>query len=141
MNRLPLFSRRTLLFFLFALVAMVAAACHEKPALEPTISLEPFRSLARNSRCVDKKNRLFLIDGHIVFWDRASSCADASYSQVLYDSTVDRVVCEKHDSIAGPQRVCDGGAIFSSMFDTILDHLDAPDLGLGKDHKVKPVKL
>jgi hypothetical protein len=141
MNRPPLSSRRIFWFLLLAFIGTMATACHENTATEPAISLEPFRALARNSTCADKKNRLFLIDEQIVFWDRASTCADASYSQVLYDSTVDRVVCQNQDSIAGPQRTCDGGATYSSMFDVILDNLDAQDLGLGKDHKVKPVDL
>src|SRR5689334_14674744 len=101
--------------------------------------LDAFRKLARESNCADVRNHLFLIDNHIVFWDRESRCADAAYAQTLYDRKPDTVLCNNMDSIAGPQRSCNGDAPFINMFDTILKNLDAPDLGLGPGHTVTPI--
>jgi hypothetical protein len=107
----------------------------------PVVNLEPFRELARNASCADVRNRLFLIDQRLVFWDRESKCADAAYAQTLYDRRPGSVLCNVMDSIAGPQRRCNADAPFINMFDTILGHLDAPDLGLGSGHTVTPVNF
>ena len=98
----------------------------------------PFEELARHAECADLRNRLFLIDGSLVLWDRAGSCADAAYSQALYFATPDRLVCRLSDSIGGPQRECRDPR-FSPLFDTMLAHLDEPDLGLGPRHTVRPI--
>jgi hypothetical protein len=105
----------------------------------PEVNLEPFRELARASDCADVYNRLFLIDRQLVFWDRASQCADAAYARVLYGRTVEHLICDAHDSIAGPQRGCHDAGRYSDMFDIMLQHLDAKDLGLGPGHTVEPV--
>jgi len=107
----------------------------------PQLNLEPFRELARNSDCANASNRLFLIDRQQVFWDRASNCADAAYARVLYGRTVQHVICDAHDSIAGPQRGCMDAGRYSDMFDTMLNHLDEKDLGLGSGHTVEPVNF
>ena len=107
----------------------------------PSINLEPFRALARNSDCADKMNRLFLIDKQLVFWERESSCADASYARVLYGRTVEHLICDTRDSIAGPRGTCRDPGPYTGMFDTILNNLDKPDLGLGAGHTVTPVSF
>jgi len=104
----------------------------------PAISLEPFRELARKSDCADVQNRLFLIDEQVVFWDRASTCADAAYARHLYGRTVDRLICYDEDSIAGPRHACQNPGPYSPLFDTVLENLDKPDLGLGPG-RVEPV--
>src|SRR5262245_8336360 len=70
------------------------------------IDVESFRQMARSSDCSDTRNRLYLIDERLVFWDRAGSCADAAYAQVLFGGSVDNRLCGNSDSIAGPQRGC-----------------------------------
>jgi hypothetical protein len=107
----------------------------------PSINLAPFRALARNSDCADKKNRLFLIDGQLVFWDRESNCADASYARALYGRTVEHLICDSMDSIAGPRGTCRDPGPYAGLFDIILKNLDANDLGLGSQHTVKPVEF
>jgi hypothetical protein len=107
--------------------------------IQPEIDLEPFRALARASDCADKANRLFVIDDRLVFWDRTSGCADAAYARVLYARTVSHVICDLHDSIAGPQRVCKEPGDDAALFEIIIENLDAPDLGLGSGHTVKRV--
>jgi hypothetical protein len=102
------------------------------------VDLAPFKDMAKNGSCADVRNRLFLIDDQLVLWDVAGNCADASYSQMLYDGTPDQVLCTFHDSIAGPVKDCFDES-FRDMFDTITANLDQPDLGLGPDHTVEPV--
>jgi hypothetical protein len=107
----------------------------------PVVNLEPFRALARNADCADRTNRLFLIDRKLVFWNREASCADAAYTRTLFGRTPDHLICRAFDSIAGPQRTCHDAVPYEAMFDTILQHLDAPDLGLGSGHTVTPVNF
>jgi hypothetical protein len=102
------------------------------------IDLAPFKKLAGAGGCSDIRNRLFLIDGRLVFWDIAGNCADASYSQMLYGSTPDQVLCVWHDSIAGPVKNCRDER-YRDMFNVITANLDKPDLGLGPQHTVQPV--
>ena len=104
------------------------------------VDLAPFKDMAKTASCADTHNRLFLIDDQLVFWDIAGSCADASYSQMLYDRTPDQVLCTYHDSIAGPMKNCQDEQ-YRTMFDTITANLDQPDLGLGPDHTVQPVSF
>jgi len=111
------------------------------PISEHMIDLEPFKALARGSSCADRSNRLFLIDDRLVFWNRDSHCADAAYARVLYLGSVDHVVCDLHDSIAGPQRNCQDQGADAKLFDIIIENLEAPDLGLGSEHTVKPVEF
>ena len=88
--------------------------------------------------CADIRNRLFLIDDQWVFWDQAGNCADASYAETLYGSSPDEVLCNAHDSIAGPMKHCTDPQHLD-LFNTITAHLDQPDLGLGSDHTVEPI--
>ena len=111
----------------------------ERTGSPPPVDLEPFKDLARTSDCADVRNRLFLIDGHLVFWDRESLCADAAYAQALYGRSVDHLICHSLDSIAGPVKWCHAAGRFSAMFETMITHLDAPDLGLDPEHTVEPV--
>jgi hypothetical protein len=104
------------------------------------IDLAPFKERARASGCADIRNRLFLIDDQYVFWDVAGNCADASYGETLYGSTPDQVLCVLHDSIAGPMKECQDER-YRAMFDTITANLDKPDLGLGPERTVRPVRF
>jgi hypothetical protein len=113
----------------------------ERIGSPPDVNLDPFIALARRSDCAEVRNRLFLIDEHLVFWDRASDCKDAEYAQTLFGRTVEHVICVAHDSIAGPVEQCHDRERYQVMFETILDHLDRPDLGLGPDHTVKLIEI
>lgn len=120
------------------LATLAVPACHSVDTLDAEIDLEPFQRLARtDTGCADLVNRLFLIDGAMVFRHKEGQCADASYALTLYGSTPDEVLCGLYDSIAGPQRPC--RPAYKARFETILDHLDEPDLGLGAGHRVEPI--
>lgn len=101
-----------------------------------TIPAELFLARASVEPCAGIRNRLFVIDGKQVFWDRAGNCGDNSYAQRLYGATPDALLCEAADSIAGPRTSCSDPAS-RALFDTMLAHLDSADLGLGSAHTVQ----
>jgi hypothetical protein len=127
------------LLILLAAALLLVAGCTPTPAgPSSAVDLEPFMALAKAAGCADTRNRLYLIDDQLVFRDIAGNCSDAAYSQTLFGSTPDQVLCTFHDSIAGPRKDCpDEG--YLDLFDTIVANLDAADLGLGPDHTVVPV--
>ncbi|MFL6672346.1 MAG: hypothetical protein ACJ8LG_03525 [Massilia sp.] len=96
-----------------------------------------FIKLAQEADCTDIRNRLFLIDGKQVFWDRAGKCGDAAYAQTLFGATPEQVLCSVSDSIAGPRSFCADDQS-RALFDTIQKNLDKADLGLA-GHKVERV--
>ncbi|HLZ69211.1 MAG TPA: hypothetical protein VKV26_04800 [Dehalococcoidia bacterium] len=100
--------------------------------------LAPFVALMQNASCAQSRNRLYEIDGTLLFWERAGFCADAGYAYTLYNGSPDQVLCQLNDSIAGPRRSCDPA--YADLFDTITHNLDALDLGLGPDHSVALVQ-
>lgn len=130
---------RHLLTLLLALSLPFVPACGDDPT-GPSIvgALEPFQEMARTAECAENRNRLYLIDCEMVFWDSAGECADAGYARILYGRTVDEILCFHHDSIGGPQEGCPDEE-FREMFETILENLDEPDLGLGPEHTVDPI--
>jgi hypothetical protein len=99
-----------------------------------------FVEMAQRSPCATIRRRLFAIDGAFVFFDRAGACPDNSYAETLYGRHVDEVLCTSHDSIAGPVTRC-SDPDRRELFETILEHLDEPDLGLGPAHDVQRVPL
>ncbi|MFL6675990.1 MAG: hypothetical protein ACJ8LG_22195 [Massilia sp.] len=96
-----------------------------------------FIKLAQEEACTDIRNRLFVIDGKQVFWDRAGKCGDMSYAQTLFGATPEQVLCSVSDSIAGPRTFCADDKS-RALFDTIQKNLDKADLGLA-GHKVEPL--
>jgi hypothetical protein len=121
---------------LLATVLLLASCVWIPFKSQSAIDLEPFQQLASAGQCADIRNQLFLIDDQLVFWDQAGSCADASYSQTLFGSTPDQILCIAHDSIAGPMTSCQDER-YQDLFDTITANLDKPDLGLGSEHTVQ----
>ena len=107
---------------------------------EAAPELAPFVELARETECADDRRRLFAIDNVLVFFDRAGGCPDNYYSETLFGGSVDEVLCASHDSIAGPVTECHDAA-FRELFETIIAHLDEPDLGLGSGHTVHQVPV
>jgi hypothetical protein len=96
-----------------------------------------FIKMAQGQDCAEWKNRLYVIDGKQVFWDRAGNCPDMSYSRVLFGFTPEQISCRVSDSIAGPQTFCADDQS-RALFDTIGKNLDKADLGLA-GHKVERV--
>ena len=113
------------------------------PTPAPTPGLQgvaAFADMAHKAICTDFKNRLYLIDGKQVFWDRAGNCPDMGYEQVLYGASPQEVLCSRADSIAGPQTACKDESA-RPLFDTIVQNLDKDDLGLGFSHTVERISL
>lgn len=109
---------------------------------DPVIDSAAFVKLALGmSSCADRKNRLWVIDGKQVFWDRAGySCPDANWSQMLYGATPDALQCSSQDSIAGPQTRC-ADESKRALFDIVSKNADAANLGLDSSHKVVPIMI
>ncbi|HWJ94535.1 MAG TPA: hypothetical protein VNT33_07400, partial [Telluria sp.] len=100
-----------------------------------------FIKMAQGAGCADSRNRLFLIDSKMVFWDRAGNCPDNSYAMTLYGPTTQAVLCTRYDSIAGPMTTC-ANSSNRELFDVIVKNRDAADLGLSASgHKVEQVKF
>ncbi|XLZ68874.1 hypothetical protein ABT364_20325 [Massilia sp. SR12] len=92
---------------------------------------DEFIKQARAADCSDIANRLYIIDGKQVFWERTGNCPDASYRHVLYGLTPQNEQCAVSDSIAGPRTSCKDESQ-RALFDTITRNLDKPDLGTGR---------
>ena len=134
-------NRVAALIALLPAAVLLLASCAGSSARPPgTVDLAPFEEMARTAGCADTRNRLFLIDDQLVFWDRAGACADAAYAETLYGSTPDQILCELHDSIAGPVKTCTDEQ-YQDTFETITINLDQPDLGLGPKHTVQPISF
>jgi len=127
------------LIVLLSAALLLLPSCRGNPTEPRTeIDLTPFKAIARGGPCTNIRNRLFLIDGQLVFWDRAGNCSDAAYGETLFGSTINDALCSFHDSIAGPIKTCQDDR-YQGMFDTMIANLDKPDLGLGPRHKVQPI--
>ena len=99
-----------------------------------------FIAKAQEASCADTRNRLFMIDKTMVFWDRAGSCVDNAYARTLYGATPQALLCALTDSVAGPRVTC-GDARSRALFDTIVANLDRADLGLGAGHQVEALAI
>jgi hypothetical protein len=95
-----------------------------------------FIQLAQQQSCADIRNRLFVIDGKEVFWDRAGSCPDNAATQRLYGANPQTILCETSDTLAGPHTFCANDEV-RKLFETIQQNVDAPGLGLDSTHKVQ----
>ena len=128
-------------YLLLPLLAATLSACGGGGKLTETSVTAPlatteFISLASAASCANLRNRMFVIDQKQVIWDKAGSCADASYELVLFGNTTKNVLCSSADSIAGPKTSCTDTQ-YRSMFDLISKNLDKADLGLGSGHQVQ----
>ncbi len=130
-------SRRLLL----CCALLLSAGCDGGSGARPAPpDLARFIAQAKAADCATLRNRLFVIDDRLVFWDRAGECADAAYGRILYGRTPDEILCYLTDSIAGPAKGCRAPG-YEALFEVILEHLDEPDLGLGADHSVERVPI
>ncbi len=103
-------------------------------------TMTPFVILAAHSECSQSRNRLFRIDETLVYWERQGPCADYGYGFVLFDGSVENVLCSLSDSIMGPQGGCKDPS-YREMFDTLLKDSSRPDLGLGSGHTVEEIPV
>jgi len=134
-KNLMFFSHAAVLLALLALLTALAACGGQSDA---AVDLAPFKQMVREAPCADISNRLFLIDGELVFWQREGNCADAAYTYTLYGSTPDQVLCTLYQTIGGPVEEFRDEQ-YRELFDTITSNLDNPDLGLGAEHTVDAV--
>lgn len=125
---------------LCASLATLTACGEDTSKPRGPVDVAPFRQMAQQNTCATTTNRLFLIDGNLVFWDWAGACSDAAYGRELFGSAPDQPLCRDADSIAGPVTGCQDER-YRPLFDTIIGHLDEPDLGLGAGHTVEPITL
>ena len=119
---------------------VLGCATADDPAdSQHSFDIEPFLELAGSmTDCADIRNDLYTIDDQYVLWVVEGNCADASYGYRLYGTTVDELLCIRHDSIAGPQGSCPDE--HDELFSTLVANLDDPSLGLGGDHTVVQIK-
>jgi hypothetical protein len=129
------------LFALFLLVVLSPLyACSPAPSEDQiSLDIEPFIQMAKNAPCADLRNQLFVIDDQFVFWTTQGQCEDASYSHTLFGSTPDEKLCFLEDSFVAPRSSCEPE--LDEIFETILQNLDQPDLGLEDNHVVIEIKL
>lgn len=102
--------------------------------------LEIFKSQARSAMCSDLKNRLFLIDNKLVFWQVEGNCPDGGYGLILYDKSSHQILCSERESIGGP-RITINDDTYKQLFDTITQNLEKSNLGLSPDHNVEEISL
>lgn len=108
------------------------------PGTSSTIGMQPFVDMADQAGCARDQNRLYVIDGAMVLWERRDlGCADASYEITLFGTSPDEILCRNYDSIAGPMLSCEDES-WLPLFQTIVEHTGEPDLGLGPEHTVEP---
>ena len=104
-----------------------------------TMGMQPFVEMAEQAGCARDQNRLLLIDGAMVLWERRDlGCADASYEISLFGASPDEVLCRHYDSFAGPMLSCEDESLLP-LFETMIEHMGDANLGLGPEHTVEPV--
>ncbi len=72
-----------------------------------------------------------------MFWTSEGYCDDGGYTHVLYGKSIQDKLCSLEDSFVGPLPSCEPA--FNEMFETILQNLDQPNLGLGTEHTVTSI--
>jgi hypothetical protein len=130
---------RSITFVLAAVLTLSAGCNNDSTTTTSGIDLTAFKAMAASADCDDIRNRLFLIDERMVFWDREGSCADGHYALVLFAETIDTYFCERHESIGGPNETQCPVESYRALFETMVHNLDDPQLGLGPGHTVEPI--
>ena len=128
------FSARIRHLLLLVFILIVSQIC----CSSLQIDLLPFQKLAHHAKCAELRNRLFLIDNELVFWERDGNCPDNSFSQILFGKTPQEILCMYRDSVGGPKKTINNEA-YQEMFQTILSHIYSENLGLDSKHKVKEI--
>ncbi|MBI1834585.1 MAG: hypothetical protein HYR92_02205 [Burkholderiales bacterium] len=143
LTKLNWFSSLALLTLLASLSACGGGAVSSTPGNINTpapVATNAFIELAQTASCNNLKNRMFVIDQKLVFWDKAGTCSDAAYAQTLYGNTAQSIICTNADSIAGPRFSCTDKES-ESLFKTMLQNLEKADLGLGQSHQVRMLAI
>ena len=119
-----------------ALAVAVISCCGSQGSVRSQVDDNAFIQMALQATCADTKNALYVVDEAMVLSDRAGSCPDASFAQVLYGTTISEVYCSNQDSVGGPVEGC-AAADYRGLFDTMIANLAQPDLGLGPTHSIR----
>lgn len=99
-----------------------------------------FIRVAQQEPCGDIKNRLYLIDGKEVFWDRAGNCPDNAYVQRLYGANPQAVLCEMTDTLGDAKTFCANDSM-RVLFQQLQRGAGQPNLGLDASHKVQLISF
>ena len=99
------------------------------------ILVQPFVEMLNLEDCSDILRSIWVINEKLVLVHRQGNCPDNSYRTALYDETVDRLLCQNADSIAGPVLTVQDES-YREMFNLIMNNLDHPNLGLGSSYSV-----
>lgn len=113
-----------------------------RPAPIPDLGTPAARQvlrLADEADCSDARNRVYLIDGRLLFWDRAGRCIDDSYGRVLFGAD-GAPLCHQQDGMLGRVEFCSDER-YRALFERLLRDRTAPRLGLGQEHAVRTVDL
>jgi hypothetical protein len=103
---------------------------------QTTINMEPFIAMAKKTTvCAERANKLFAIDDSLVFWQREGDCNDASYGYMLFGSDTGTIFCSYTDNISGRIESVKDSA-YLPIFQTIVQSLNDPKLGLGSSRRV-----
>jgi hypothetical protein len=119
----------------FAVSMSFITACggaYETAAVRP----EEFVAMAKVAECRDVHNLVYVIDGQFVFWNVAGNCPTMTPVYKLFGKTPSDLLCSQTKVPVGAVTVCNDGSA-RSMFNTIVEHLDRSDLGLGATHQVQ----
>ena len=124
--------------YLSVLILLVACGRSKGTSDTASIDLEPFITQAKSTSCADSKNKLYFINDQLVLWDRDGSCPDSSFQLVLYNESINQVMCERYDSIDGEQIIYNDES-YKELFDIMKINLDKADLGLGSSYNVEEI--
>ena len=134
-------NRRVISCGLLLCVSLPLLSCENKcPEVETCVDMASFQEVAREASCADLRNELFMIDGHLVFWQTESTCGDASWYRALFGCRPEEMLCRDWDTFSGPMREYSDSS-YVGLFETILANRYRRDLGLGCRHEVKPIEF
>ena len=133
--------RRVISCALFLCLSFPLLSCENRcTEIETCVDIASFRAGAREASCASLRNELFMIDRHLVFWQREGTCADASWDRVLFGCTPDEMLCRDWETVGGPMREY-ADSSYVGLFEKILANRYRSDLGLGRRHEVIPIEF
>jgi hypothetical protein len=123
---------------LFAALALLLAGCTTPPPA-PVTDTDQFIALDGQAPCAKQGNRLFVIDGTYVYWDRGATCTEQVHR--LYGNTVEALLCVYLNAPQGARTECKEPPSVRTLFETIIKSRLEDGLGLGTAHKLTQLSL
>ena len=131
--------RLVISFGLLLVLSLALLGCEGEPTeIDACVDIAAFQAAAREASCAELRNKLFMIDRHLVFWDTESDCADAYWYKALYGCTLDDQLCCYRSTVAGARWEYTDSS-YQFLFETIVTNHLQRDLGLGPYHEVLPI--